>query len=124
MGTLRIELGTGDSFKETADPAAAASEGGNTTGITPFSAAFRKKQVLVAKLVHLLFHDNADICYQILVVPRKNLCKGLAKSSFYAITCLILFSASLYHRVMYLPLTLFWLFTFTHLSLALNKGMI
>ena len=57
MGTLRIELGTGDSFKETADPAAAASEGGNTTGITPFSAAFRKKQVLVAKLNSECAHE-------------------------------------------------------------------
>ena len=63
MGTLRIDLGTGDSFKDTADPAAAASEGGNTTGITPFSATFRNYQVLVANLVHLLIHKNTDIDY-------------------------------------------------------------
>ena len=123
MGTLGVELGTGESFNKTEDPDAESAEEGNSTG-TPFPAAFRKEQVLVAKLVHLLIHENTDILYRMLVVPRKHLCKGPAKSLFYAITCLILFSASLYHRFMSLPLTLFWMFTFTHISSALNKGMI
>ena len=61
MGTLGVELGTGESFNETADPASATTEVGNSTGITPFSDAFRKEQVLVAKLVKLLIHDNDDI---------------------------------------------------------------
>ena len=68
MGTLCVELRIGESFKETADPAAA--EGGNATGITPFSAAFSEEQVIVAKLVHLLTHDNTDTDHQVLVVPR------------------------------------------------------
>ena len=106
------------------DPAAAAAEGGNATGITPFFYAFREEQVLVAKLVHLLIHDNTDIDYHMMVVSREHLCEGPTKLLFYAITCLILFSASLFHHVTYLPLTLFWLFTFTHLYSALNKGMI
>ena len=97
MGALGVALGTGESFNKTADPAAAAAEGGNATGITPFSPAFRQEQVLVAKLVHLLIHDNTDIAYQMLVVARKHLCKGPVKSLFYAITCLILFAASLSH---------------------------
>ena len=51
----------GESFNETADPVAATAEGGNTTNITPFSAALREEQVLVAKLFHLLIHNNTDI---------------------------------------------------------------
>ena len=42
MGTLGFELGKGDSLNKTAEPAAAAAEGGNYTGITPFNAAFYK----------------------------------------------------------------------------------
>ena len=74
VGTLGVELGTGESSNETADPAAAAAEGGNATGITPFSAALRKEQVLVVKLVHLLIHNNNGIDYQTLVVLREHLC--------------------------------------------------
>jgi len=124
MGTLGVDLGMGESFNETADPSNAAAEGGNATGITPFSADFCEEQVLVAKLVHLLIHDNTDIDYRMLVIARKHLCKGPEKSLFYTITCLVLFIASLSHRVMSLPLTLFRLFTFTHLSSSLKKGMI
>ena len=102
-----------------------AAEGGNSTGITPLYAAFREEQVLVVNLVHLLIHNNTDIDYQMLVVLRDHLCQGPSKSFFYAITCLILFASILSHRVTSLPLTLFWLFTFTHhLSFALNKGTI
>ena len=124
MGTLVLEIGTGESFRETAHPVADAAEGGNATGITPFSADFREEQVLLAKLFHLLIHDNIDIYYQIIVFLREHLCKVNAKSLFYAITCLIIFAASFSHHVISLPLTLFWLFTFTHIYSALNKGMI
>ena len=79
MGKLGVELGIGKSFKETADPDAAATEGGNGTGITPFYAAFREEQVLVAKLVHIIIHDNTDIDYQMLVVLREHMCKGIMK---------------------------------------------
>ena len=74
LGTLGIELVTGESLNEMADPADAASEGGNATGITPLSAAFREEQVLVVKLVHLLIHNNTYIDYQMLVVLREHLC--------------------------------------------------
>ena len=57
----------------------AATEGGNSTGITPFYAASREEQVPVAKLVHLLIHDNTDIDYQMVVVTMEHLCKGSAK---------------------------------------------
>ena len=124
MRTIGVELGTGEIFNKTSDPDTAAAEVGNATGVTPFSAAFRQEQFLVAKRVHLLIHDNTDIYYQIMVVSREHLCKSPMKSLFYAIKCIILFSASLSHRVTSLPLILFRLFAFTHLSLALNKGMI
>ena len=74
VGTLGVELGTGESLNETADPVAADAEGVNPTGITPLSAAFREEQVLVVKLVHLLIHNNTDIDYQMLVVLREHLC--------------------------------------------------
>ena len=70
MGTIGVELGMGESFNETEDPAAAAAGVGNDIGITPFSAALHEEQVLVAKLVHLLTHANTDMYYQMLVVPR------------------------------------------------------
>ena len=70
MITLRIELGTVQSFNWTVDPAVAAAEGGNTTGITPLSSSFHKEQALVSKLVRLLIHANTEIDYQMLVVPR------------------------------------------------------
>ena len=79
MVTLWVELGTVDSFNNTADPAADATEGGNSTGITPFSSALCEEKFLVAKLVYLLIHDNTEIDYQMLVVARKNLCKGPKK---------------------------------------------
>ena len=63
MGTLSVELGMGESFNEKADPVAATAEGGDATGITPFSYAFCKDQVLVAIIVHLPFHKNNDIDY-------------------------------------------------------------
>ena len=118
MGTLGVDIGTVDIFKKTADPATASAEGEDATGITPFSATFCKEKVLVAKIVHFIIHDNTGIDYQIMVVPRNHLCRGPPKSLFYAITCLILFVSSLSHRVISLPLTLFWLFTFTHLYSA------
>ena len=125
MGTLGVELGTGESFNETSDPAAVDAEGGNATGITPLSDAFSEEQVFVVKLVHLLIHNNTDIDYQMLVFLREHLKKGPAKSLFYAITCLILFASSLSHRITSLPLTLFRLFTFSHhLYFALNNGTI
>ena len=74
VGTLGVELGTGESLNETADPVAADAEGVNSTGITPLSAAFREEQVLVVKLVHLLIHNNTDIDYQMLVVLREHMC--------------------------------------------------
>ena len=74
VGTLGVELGTGERLNETANPAAADAEGGNATGITPLSAAFRNDQVLVVKLVHLLIHNNTDIDYQMLVVLMEHLC--------------------------------------------------
>ena len=74
VGTLVVELGTGESSNETADPAAAAAEGGKATDINPLSAAFREEQVLVVKLVHLLIHNNTYIDYQMLVVLREHLC--------------------------------------------------
>ena len=52
------------------DPAAAAAEEGSDTGITPFYDAFREEKVCVAKLVHFLIHNNTDIDYQMLMVPR------------------------------------------------------
>ena len=110
MGTLGVEIGTGESSNKMADPVAAAAEGGNAAGITLFSTALREEQVLVAKLVRLLVHNNTDIDYHILVVPREHLCKGPAKSIFYAIKCLVLFEAILSHRVTSLPLTLFQVF--------------
>ena len=73
MGTLGVGLGTGEIFNKTEDSAAVSMEGGNATNITPFPAAFREKQVLVAKLVQILIHDNTDIDYHMLVVPRKHL---------------------------------------------------
>ena len=124
MGTLGIELGTGEILNEMADPVSDAAEGGNSTGITPFSDAFCEEKVLVAKIFHLLIHDNTDIDYHIMVVPREHLCKGPVKSLVYSIICLIIFAARFSHRVTSLHMTLFWLFTFTHLSPALNKGMI
>ena len=90
MGTLGVELGMGERFNNTSYPASAAAKGGNSIGITPFYDAFLEEQVLV----HLLNHDNTDIDYHILVVPRNHLCKGTSKSLFYAIICLILFAAS------------------------------
>ena len=75
-------------------------------------------------IVHLLIHDNTDIDYQIMVVPREHLCKGPAKSLFCAITFLIIFSSVLHYRVTSELLKLFQIFAFTHLSSALNKGMI
>ena len=74
VGTIGVYLGTGESLNETADPAAAAAEGGNATGITPLSAAFHVEQVLLEKLVQLLIHNNTDIDYQMLVVLREHLC--------------------------------------------------
>ena len=125
MGTLGVELGTGETLNDTADPAADAAERGNATYITPFSAAFREDQFLVVKLVHLLINNNTDINYQILVVPMEHLCKVPEKLLFYAITRLIIFSDSLSHRFTSLPLTLFRLFTFIHhLYFALNNGII
>ena len=116
MGTFGVGLGTGEIFNKTEDSAAVSMEGGNATNITPFPAAFREKQVLVAKLVQILIHDNTDIDYHMLVVPRKHLYKGTTNSLVYAISCFILFPASLSHHAISLPLTLFWLLTFTHLS--------
>ena len=124
MGKLDVELGTVESFNKTAYPAAATAEGGNTTSINPFSVVFRDEQVLGAKLVCLLIHDNTDIGYQMMLVTRKHLCKRPTKSLFYAITCLIIFASSLSHCVISLPLILFWMFTLSHLSSALNKSMI
>ena len=124
MGTLGVELGTGESSNKMADPVDDSAEGGNAAGITPFSTALRKEQVLVAKLVRLPIHNNTDIDCHMLMVPREHLFKGPAKSIFYAIKCLVLFEASLSHRVVSLPLTLFWVFIFTYHYLALNKGMI
>ena len=117
-----VELGTGERLNKMTDPTAA--EGGNVTDITLFSAAFRKELVLVPKLVRIIIHDNTDMDYQILVVDGNHLCKSPVKYFFNAITCLILFADSLSRRVMSLPLTLCHMFTFTHLSLALNKSMI
>ena len=74
VGTIGVDLGTGESLNETADPDAAADEGGNTTGITPLSAAFREEQFLVVKLVQILIHNNTDIDYQMLVVLREHMC--------------------------------------------------
>ena len=74
MGILGVELGTGESLNETADPATAAAEEGNATGITTFSSAFREDQVLVVNIVHLLIHNNTDIDYQMLFVLREHLC--------------------------------------------------
>ena len=82
MGTLGVELGTGEIFYETADPAAASTERENATGITHFSTDFREEQVLVAKLFHHLIHKNTDIDYHIMGVPREHLCKGPVKSLF------------------------------------------
>ena len=107
MGTLGVDIEIGERFIDTANPYAAAAEGGNNTSIIPFSAAFREEQVLVAKLVHLLIHENNDIDSQMLVVPRKYLWKGPTKSLFYAIICLILFASSFSHCVTSLPLKLF-----------------
>ena len=64
MGTFGVELTKGESSNKTTYPAA--TEGGNSTGITPFYAASREEQVLVAKIVHLLIHDNTDIDYQMM----------------------------------------------------------
>ena len=121
MSTLVVEIGTGDSFNETAEPAAAAAEVGNATCVTTFSDAFREEQVIMAMIVKLLIHDITDIDYHMLVVPREHLCKAPSKSLFCAITCLILFLSSLSHNVTSLPLILFWMSNFTHLSLGLNK---
>ena len=74
VGTLGVQLRTGESLNETADPIAAAAEGGNATGITPLSTAFCDEQVLVVKLVHLLIHNNIDIDYHMVVVLREHLC--------------------------------------------------
>ena len=74
VGTIGVEIGTGESLNETADPIYAATEGGNATRITPLSAAFHNDQVLVVKLVHLLTHNNTDIDYQMLVVLMEHLC--------------------------------------------------
>ena len=74
MGTLSDELGTGENLNETADPATAASEGGNAAGIIPFSYAFHEDQVLVVNIVYLFIHNNNDIDYQILLVLREHLC--------------------------------------------------
>ena len=74
VGTISVELVTGESLKETSDPAAADAEGGNATGITPLSAAFLKEKDLLVKLVHLIIHNNNDIDYQMLVVLREHLC--------------------------------------------------
>ena len=79
MGIIGIEIGTGESFNNMVDPAAAATEGGNVTVVTPFYDAFREEQVLVAKLVHLLIHNNTYIYYHMMVVAKKHLCKGPAK---------------------------------------------
>ena len=67
MGTIGVDLGMVESLNETEDPDAATAEEGISTRITPFSAAFCKEKVLVAKPVHLLIHDNTDIDYRILV---------------------------------------------------------
>ena len=75
MGTLSVELGTGDIFNKTAYPTDDAVEGGNATSFSPFFYAFHEEQVLVFKLVHLIIPDNTDIDYQMMVVPRKRLCK-------------------------------------------------
>ena len=125
VGNFGIELGTWESLNDTTDPATAAAEGGNATGITPLSNAFHEEKVLVVKLVHLLIHNNTDIDYQMLVVLREHLCWGPVKPFFYDITCLILFASILSHRVTSLPLTLFQMVNFTnHLSFALKKGTI
>ena len=79
MGTLDVEIGTVESLFYTADPSSAATEGRNSIVITSFSASFREDQVLVANLVHPLIHDNTDIYYQMLVIPREHLCKGPVK---------------------------------------------
>ena len=116
MGALGVEIGMGESFNEMTDPAAAIAERVNATITTPFSVSIREDQVLLAKIVQLIIHDNTDIAYQILVVSRKQLCKGTIKPLFYAITCLIIFSSSLSHHATSLPRTPFWVFNFNHLS--------
>ena len=63
MGTLGVEIGTGESFNKTSDPAADTAEVGNATGIAPFFTAFCKYQFLVSKPFHLLIHDNTGIDY-------------------------------------------------------------
>ena len=74
MGKLGVDLGNGESLNETADPIAAAAEGGNATCITSLYTAFRDEQVLVVKIVHLLVHNNTYIDYKMLVVLREHLC--------------------------------------------------
>ena len=74
MGTLVFEIGMGQSLNNTADPDYAAAEGEYDTGITPFPPDFCEEQVLVIELVHVLIHNNTDIHYQMLVVPREHLC--------------------------------------------------
>ena len=61
MGTLGVELGTGESSNKMADPVDDSAEGGNAAGITPFSTALREEQVLVSKLVSLPIHNNTDM---------------------------------------------------------------
>ena len=73
VGTLGIKIGTVESFNGTSDLAAATAEGVNSTNITPFYSAFYEEQVIVANIVHLLIHENTDIGYQMLVVPREHL---------------------------------------------------
>ena len=82
VGTLVVDIGTGESLNKKSDPEAAASEEGNDTGIIPLSYAFHEEQVLVFKLVHLIIPDNTDIDYQMMVVPRKRLCKIPANHYF------------------------------------------
>ena len=74
VGTLGVELGTGESLNEMADPNDVAAEVGNATGITPLSDALPEEQVLVVKLIHLLIHNNTYIDYHMLVVLREHLC--------------------------------------------------
>ena len=61
--TSGVELGTGESLKETSDPSTASSEGRNDIGIIPFYDAFREEQVPVVKIFHLLIHNNTYIDY-------------------------------------------------------------
>ena len=74
VGTLGVELETGENLNKRVDPATVAAEGGNVSGIIPLSSAFHEEQVLVFNLVHLLIHNSTDIDYQMLVVLREHLC--------------------------------------------------